>query len=248
VSDASQGPGWWQASDGKWYPPETHPSARPGPAPADPWAAASPTSPTNPANLGSPGSPGVAPDPQAQAGYAQPGSGQAPYGQAPDPTAPGPAPYGQPAYGQAPYGQATSGPPAYGQAPYGQAPYGQAPYGQGPGYAAGAGAYGYGPPKTNGMAVASLVLSILGFICFLGLISAGAAIILGVIARRKIRESGGAEKGDGLALAGIIVGAVFVALQIGFVALALVGSTNSNNTNNGLVRPPAHVLIVAPPA
>jgi hypothetical protein len=23
VSDASQGPGWWQASDGKWYPPET---------------------------------------------------------------------------------------------------------------------------------------------------------------------------------------------------------------------------------
>jgi hypothetical protein len=28
VSDASQGPGWWQASDGKWYAPELHPSAR----------------------------------------------------------------------------------------------------------------------------------------------------------------------------------------------------------------------------
>jgi hypothetical protein len=27
VSDLSQGPGWWLASDGKWYPPETHPSA-----------------------------------------------------------------------------------------------------------------------------------------------------------------------------------------------------------------------------
>jgi hypothetical protein len=25
VSDAPQGPGWWQASDAKWYPPETHP-------------------------------------------------------------------------------------------------------------------------------------------------------------------------------------------------------------------------------
>ena len=23
MSDASQGPGWWLASDGKWYPPET---------------------------------------------------------------------------------------------------------------------------------------------------------------------------------------------------------------------------------
>jgi outer membrane protein assembly factor BamB len=28
MSDAPQGPGWWQASDLKWYPPETHPSAR----------------------------------------------------------------------------------------------------------------------------------------------------------------------------------------------------------------------------
>lgn len=25
VSDTSQGPGWWQASDGRWYPPEQHP-------------------------------------------------------------------------------------------------------------------------------------------------------------------------------------------------------------------------------
>jgi len=39
VSDQSQGPGWWQASDAKWYPPETHPSraivptAPPPPAP-----------------------------------------------------------------------------------------------------------------------------------------------------------------------------------------------------------------------
>jgi len=27
VSDVSQGPGWWIASDGKWYPPESHPDA-----------------------------------------------------------------------------------------------------------------------------------------------------------------------------------------------------------------------------
>jgi uncharacterized membrane protein len=28
MSDESQGPGWWIASDGKWYPPELHPNAQ----------------------------------------------------------------------------------------------------------------------------------------------------------------------------------------------------------------------------
>jgi hypothetical protein len=28
MSDVSQGPGWWIASDGQWYPPELHPDAR----------------------------------------------------------------------------------------------------------------------------------------------------------------------------------------------------------------------------
>jgi micrococcal nuclease len=28
MSDTSQGPGWWRASDGRWYPPETHPQYR----------------------------------------------------------------------------------------------------------------------------------------------------------------------------------------------------------------------------
>jgi hypothetical protein len=29
MSDVASGPGWWMASDGKWYPPETHPDFRP---------------------------------------------------------------------------------------------------------------------------------------------------------------------------------------------------------------------------
>jgi hypothetical protein len=29
MSDTSLGYGWWQATDGKWYPPETHPDASP---------------------------------------------------------------------------------------------------------------------------------------------------------------------------------------------------------------------------
>jgi hypothetical protein len=39
MSDVSQGDGWWEASDGKWYPPERHPdytAPTQGPAPAMP--------------------------------------------------------------------------------------------------------------------------------------------------------------------------------------------------------------------
>ena len=41
MSDVSQGPGWWQASDGKWYAPELHPDYQPpteavAPTPPDP--------------------------------------------------------------------------------------------------------------------------------------------------------------------------------------------------------------------
>ncbi len=31
MSTVSQGPGWWMASDQKWYPPESHPDYRPPP-------------------------------------------------------------------------------------------------------------------------------------------------------------------------------------------------------------------------
>jgi hypothetical protein len=31
MSDTSQGPGWWQASDGKWYPPDQASGAPPAP-------------------------------------------------------------------------------------------------------------------------------------------------------------------------------------------------------------------------
>ncbi|MEJ5255891.1 MAG: hypothetical protein WHS89_11115 [Acidimicrobiales bacterium] len=34
MSDTPQGPGWWQASDGKWYPPEQAPGAQPASTPA----------------------------------------------------------------------------------------------------------------------------------------------------------------------------------------------------------------------
>jgi len=71
-----------------------------------------------------------------------------------------------------------------------------------------------GQQATNGMAIASLV-------CGLGQLLAGfpagiAAIILGHLARRRIRETG--ERGEGMARAGLILGYIGT---IGFVLLVL---------------------------
>lgn len=39
MSDQSQGPGWWRATDGRWYPPETHPyyESQPPPEQREGW-------------------------------------------------------------------------------------------------------------------------------------------------------------------------------------------------------------------
>ena len=86
MSDVSQGPGWWQASDGKWYPPEQAPGGQPAAAtpPADPWFGGAPTAPG--AGFGTPGA--VAPG----AGYGVPGG--APVYGGPAAGAPGMSQYG----------------------------------------------------------------------------------------------------------------------------------------------------------
>ena len=79
-------------------------------------------------------------------------------------------------------------------------------------------------PKNNGMAIASLVLSLVGVIpCFWVLQIPGVlGVIFGFLGKRQIDASGGAQKGRGLALAGLIVGAVLVVLAgVLGVALAL---------------------------
>lgn len=137
MSDTSQGPGWWLASDGKWYPPEL-------------W--------TGPPNTG----------------LAGPASQSAPQG--------------------APYGAAV-------------------------------------PPKTNGLAIASLVCSCAGL--FLIGIPAVLGIIFGFVARSQIRRSNGAQGGGGMAMAGIIVGFGVVALVI--IVFALAAQSNQNNDVVGVV-------------
>ena len=63
-------------------------------------------------------------------------------------------------------------------------------------------------PKTSGHAVASLILGIVGP-CKVGLASI-AGLILGIVGLSKIKKSAGAIRGQGLAIAGIILSALGV--------------------------------------
>src|SRR4051794_41104721 len=75
-----------------------------------------------------------------------------------------------------------------------------------------------GGQKTSGKAIASLVTGILslpGICCWpLGLVLAIVGIVFGVLSRREIETSPGTLKGAGLALAGMICGAVAIALIV----------------------------------
>ena len=138
-------------------------------------------------------------------------------------------PYGQPAYGQPGHGQQS----AYGQQPaYGQPPYGQVggpgqvppppPYGPPGGYPA----YGYPAATasggTNGMAIASLVLGIL-WLYWIGSIL---ALIFGYIALGQIKRNP-QQQGKGMAIAGVVLGWVGVALIV--IGLTVFVSTGSSS-------------------
>jgi hypothetical protein len=95
-------------------------------------------------------------------------------------------------------------------------------------------AYQTGPPfmarQTNGLAIASLVCScagpfLLGIGCVLG-------IIFGFVARSQIKKSNGFQEGNGLALAGIIVGFSCIAIFILAVILIAVFANNYSCSSN----------------
>jgi Domain of unknown function (DUF4190) len=130
---------------------------------------------------------------------------------------PPPVPGAPPPYAQAPYMPA----PTYGQVPFGQAPYGQAPYAPAMGWTR--------PPTTDGLAVASLAMAIVGIpfglLCGIGLLLELAALPVGIVARSRIRNSNGMLTGEGLALAGIIVSGVALVLIVLLIVLLIVSSS-----------------------
>lgn len=133
--------------------------------------------------------------------------------------------YMDPITGELRYDPVAGAPPTSGVVPSASAPP-QSPYQQPypppypyPGYG-----YGqpYAPPRsTNGLAVASLLTSVVGlatFLCYgFGIAAGVVGAILGHVARRQIRATG--QDGAGLALAGIIVG--WIAIVTGVLGVLL---------------------------
>ncbi|MFL5798942.1 MAG: DUF4190 domain-containing protein [Actinomycetota bacterium] len=109
-------------------------------------------------------------------------------------------------------GQPQDPPP--GQQQYPQPPYqqGQPQYPQGQ-YQQGQQQYGYVQRRTNGMAVASMVLGIVGLLLFgLFMIPNVLAVIFGFVAISQINKAPvGALGGKGMAIAGIVTGLVGIA-------------------------------------
>ena len=75
-----------------------------------------------------------------------------------------------------------------------------------------------GPVRNDGQAIASLVCGIVGFL-FFGVILGTVALVLGSKARTRISSQPERLKGSGLALAGMILGAIDLAA---FVLLVVV--------------------------
>ncbi|WP_405488328.1 DUF4190 domain-containing protein [Streptomyces sp. NBC_00096] len=189
------------------------------------------------------GMPGAGIPPGAPVPGQSPAAGPAPaYAPTPAPQ-PGPTPaYGYPAQPDpAGYGHPAAQPPAQ-QPPY--PGYGGHPgYPGDLGYPAGGypGSGGYAPyaPKSNGFGVTALVLGIIAVVsCYLGLLFGIPAVIFGVLGRGKARR--GEADNDGMALAGIITGAVGIVISCLFIALAIAGvllSDSESDSDSGYSTP-----------
>lgn len=145
-------------------------------------------------------------------------------------------PYAPPPAGSNPSGQNPYGQPQYGQNPYGQPQYGQPQYGQsaptGPAYnpyPAGGPYYPGMDNRTNDKATWSLICGIAGFLC-LSVLAGIPAIILGFLARAEIKRSGNRQQGEGMAIAGIVLGILSIVILIGFIAFGFYAASHIDHS------------------
>jgi len=93
---------------------------------------------------------------------------------------------------------------------------------------------GYGAQRTDGLAIASLVVGIVSIVCSflcLGVILGPTAAIMGFISRQRIATSGGVLGGGALAIVGLILGIIGFLASVGaFFAFALTGVFNSTSS------------------
>jgi hypothetical protein len=88
-----------------------------------------------------------------------------------------------------------------------------------------AGGYGYAAPQTNQKALWSMILGILSIVAC-GLLAGVPALILGSSAKKEIAAAQGAQTGEGMATAGVILGWISVAISV-VVLLFFVGGVAS---------------------
>lgn len=130
-----------------------------------------------------------------------------------------------------PYGGPPPPPPSYrgSPPPPPPPPYGGPPppsYAATPTYhSASQSGYGAEQRSTNPLAIASLVLGILGCLCILWV----GALVCGFLAKQQIRASGGTQGGDGMATAGIVLGAIWGVLFVVWVVLRFVFAASTLN-------------------
>ncbi|CAM5596077.1 hypothetical protein SAVIM338S_05317 [Streptomyces avidinii] len=200
------------------------------PEPRDPWAP-----PERPAvdlgkQQGTPGASGVHDQPTIAGMPGAGGTEDTPVSGMPSVSAPAPGPAPQPgqppAYGYPaqpePGGYGYPAPPA--AAGYGYPAQPAAPQPGYPGYPAYPGYQGHPgypyAPKSNGFGITALVLGIIAVIsCYGGILFGIPAVIFGVLGRGKAKR--GEADNDGMALAGIITGAVGIVVSCLFIAVAV---------------------------
>jgi len=89
--------------------------------------------------------------------------------------------------------------------------------------------YGYGypaAPKTDGMAIASMVCSLAGLVACC--IPSVVGLILGLVSLSRIKKSQGALGGRGMAITGVVVGAVLTAGMLIYAAVVLIAGASGS--------------------
>jgi hypothetical protein len=92
----------------------------------------------------------------------------------------------------------------------------------------------YAAPRTDGLAIASLVIGILSIVCTvacLGIVLGPTAAIMGFISRQRVASSGGVLGGGTLAVIGLVLGILGFVASVGWFFLFIWGGINSSTTS-----------------
>jgi hypothetical protein len=93
---------------------------------------------------------------------------------------------------------------------------------------------GYAAPRTDGLAIAALIVGILSLVCSficLGVVLGPAAAIMGFISRQRISTSGGALGGGTLAVVGLVLGIIGFIASVGWFFVVISGVITSSTSS-----------------